>query len=116
MWATPAWMATLGAWGQLFSCSHPTKRELAAARAVSVTRAPAGKTALEHRPVVPVRVNVQSMPAGDDLTRPSPVKQRDRDRVPLFAWNWVVTVMVAPRRAPPASPTIVEEVGLVTGF
>jgi hypothetical protein len=79
-------------------------------------RVPTGKNALLHLPVVAVRVNVQSIPAGDETTRPSPFPPRASERLPLFALNSDVTVIVAPLLAPPASATIVEDMLLVTGF
>lgn len=67
-------------------------------------------------PVVLVRVNVQSIPAGEETTRPSPPPPRANDRLPLLALNSEVTVIVAPLRAPPASATIVDDMLLVTGL
>lgn len=106
----------MGASGQLFSRSQPKNREFAAGRASSRMRVPAGKNALLQAPVVPVRVKVQSIPAGEETTRPSPVSPRANERLPLLALNWEVTVIVAPLLTPPASATMVEEMLLVTGL
>jgi hypothetical protein len=114
--ATPAWIVTLGALRQLFSCSQPKNREFAAGRASSRMRVPAGKNALLQAPVVPVRVKVQLIPAGEETMRPSPVPPRASERLPLLALNWEVTVIVAPLLSPPASAMIVEETLLVTGL
>jgi hypothetical protein len=116
MCATPAWIVTLGASRQLTSKSQPWNDELAAGRASSRMRVPVGKNALPQRPVVPVRVKVQSIPAGEDTTRPSPFPPRASDRLPLSASNCDVTVIVAPRRAPPASAMIVDDWALATGL
>jgi hypothetical protein len=116
MWATPAWTVTFGALRQLTSKSQPWNCEPLRGRASSRTRVPTGKNALPQRPVVPVRVSVQSMPAGVETTRPSPFPPRASDTLPLFAENSDVAVMVAPRLAPPASATIVADALLVTGF
>ena len=116
MWPTPACTVTSGALRQLTSNSQPRKRELPAARAVSRTCVPAGKNALPQVPVVEVRVNVQSIPAGDDVTRPSPFPPRARDTLPLFAANSDVTVRTAPTRPPPASATMTDDWLLVVGL
>ena len=116
MWATPACTVTLGALRQLTSKSQPRKRELLAGRAVSRTCVPAGKNALPQVPVVPVRVNVQSIPAGDEVTRPSPFPPRARDTLPKLASNSVVTVRTAPTRPPPASATMRDDWLLVVGM
>ena len=77
---------------------------------------PTGKNTLPQVPVEPVRVRVQSMPAGEDVTRPSPFPPRARDRLPLLAENSDVTVRTAPTRPPPASATMMEDWLLVVGL
>ena len=116
MCATPACTVTLGASRQLTSNSQPRKRELLAARAVKRTCVPAGKNTLPQVPVVEVRVNVQSIPAGDEVTRPSPFPPRARDTLPLFALNSDVTVRTAPTRPPPAWATMMDDWLLVVGL
>ena len=116
MCATPASTVTFGALGQLTSNSQPRNLELDAARAASLTCVPAGKNTLPQVPVVPVAVNVQSIPAGTEVTRPSPVPPRVSETLPLLALNDEVTVIVAPLLTPPASATMVEEMLLVTGL
>lgn len=116
MCATPACTVTFGALGQLTSNSQPMNRELLAARAVSRTWVPTGKKAFPQTPVVPVRVNVQSIPAGDEVTRPSPLPPRASDTLPLLAANSDVTVRTVPTRAPPASATMTADWLFVVGF
>jgi hypothetical protein len=62
---------------------------------------PAQKKTLPQVPVVWVAVKVQSIPAGWELTRPSPGPPRASEILPLVAWNAVVTVRVADLVAPP---------------
>lgn len=64
MWATPAWMVTLGASLQLTSNSQPWNCELPSGRASSRTSVPIGKNTLLHGPDVVVGVKVQFTPAG----------------------------------------------------
>ncbi len=118
MWATPACTVTLGALRQLTSVSQPRKRELVPARAMSRTCVPAGKNALLHLPVVEVRVNVQVIPGGWEVTVPSPhgpTQPRARDTLPLPAENSDVTVRTEPTRPPPASATMTDDWLLVVG-
>lgn len=61
-------------------------------------------------------VNVQSIPAGWEVTRPDPVPPRAREMLPLDDWNWVTTVSVEPLETPPAVPMMVEDWLLVTGL
>lgn len=116
MWAIPACISTLGASRQLFSASQPMNFEPSASRASSRTSVPAGKNALLHAPEVVVAVNVQSIPAGWEVTRPDPVPPRAREMLPLDDWNWVTTVSVEPLETPPAVPMMVEDWLLVTGL
>lgn len=109
-------MVTSGASGQLTSKSQPRKREPSAARAVSRTCVPAGRNALLQVPVVVSRVNVQSIPAGDEVTLPSPFPPRARETLPLLAENSDVTVMTAPTRPPPASATMSDDWLFVVGL
>jgi hypothetical protein len=116
MCATPAWIVTLGASRQLTSKSQPRNREPASGRASSRMLVPTGKNTLPQVPVAPVRVRVQSIPAGDDVTRPSPLPPLARDRLPLLAENSDVTVSTAPTRPPPASATMTDDWLLVVGL
>jgi hypothetical protein len=87
MCATPACTVTFGALGQLTSNSQPRNLEPDAARASSLTCVPAGKNALLQVPVVLVWVKVQSIPAGWEVTLPSPVPPRASETLPLSALN-----------------------------
>jgi hypothetical protein len=69
---------------------------------------------LPHVPLVEVRVMVQSIPAGCEVTRPSPVPPRASETLPFEARNAVVTVIVEDLVTPPAVAMIVEDVLLVT--
>ena len=116
MWAIPACTTTRGASRQLFSASQPMNFDPSASRASSLTSVPAGKNALLHTPEVEVAVNVQSIPAGWEVTRPDPVPPRAREMLPLEDWNWVTTVSVEPLETPPAVPIMVDDWLLVTGL
>lgn len=116
MCATPARMVTSGASGQLFSASQPMNFDPSAARASSRTSVPAGKKALLQVPEVLFDVKMQSMPAGDDVTRPDPVPPRASETLPVVAALSVVTVTVEERVTPPAVAMIVDDWLLVTVF
>lgn len=116
MCATPARMVTLGASGQLFSDSQPMNFDPLAARASSRTSVPAAKNALLQVPEVLSAVKVQSIPAGEDVTRPDPVPPRASETLPIVAALSVVTVTVEERVTPPAVAMIVDDWLLVTVF
>lgn len=60
-------------------------------------------------PEVLVDVKVQSMPAGDDVTRPEPVPPRASETLPVVESRSVVTVTVDERVTPPAVAMMVED-------
>jgi hypothetical protein len=86
------------------SALQPTNFESGAGLASSLTTVPTGKNA-EHVPPEPFpRVIVQSIPAGDDVTRPLPLPPGGIETLALLNANGVQTVMMSYVVTVPAVP------------
>src|SRR5215210_2082415 len=84
---------------------QPTNFESAAGRASSLTTVPTGKNA-EHVPDPFPRMIAQSIPAGDEVTRPLPLPPGRIERLPLLNANGVQTVTMSYVVTVPAVPMI----------
>src|SRR5215210_6177741 len=96
--------------------ANPTNFEFAAATAVNRTTVPTVKNALQV-PEPPPLAMVQSIPAGDDVTRPEPLPPGNTDTLPCEKWNASHTVMIAcfsVLNTPPTVPMITADWALVS--
>ena len=90
---------------------QPRNSESEAGRASSLTTVPTEKNA-EQSPEPLPRMIVQSMPAGEEVTRPLPVPPGRIEMLPLLKWNSVYVVMMSylwVLQSPPTVPTMIAE-------
>src|SRR5262245_46416642 len=93
---------------------HPTNFESGAGTALSLTTVPTGKNAEQVPPEPLPRVIVQSMPAGDEVTRPLPLPPGRIETLPLSNANGVQTVMMSYAVTVPAVPMTSADCGFGT--
>src|SRR5262245_31219820 len=83
---------------------HPTNFESRAGAAFSLTTVPTGKNAEQVPPEPLPRVIVQSIPAGEEVTRPLPLPPGRIETLPLLNANGVQTVTMSYVVTVPAVP------------